>query len=135
MLVILSQRVDYESDYCDVLFDTYHYPSRYKSRLSVGDVFIYYQGNRYSREQRFYFGVGTVSKIRTDSENYFAKLSNCFEFQHKVPIYLPKGGYIEQLLDDGALKDKNPPWQNSIRPLSQSSFNYILEKAGNLIRK
>ncbi len=135
MFVILSQRVDYESDYEDELFNIYHYPSRYKKQLTAGDIFIYYQGNRYNRKQRYYYGVGTISNIRSDSMDYYAQLSNCYIFQNKVPIYLPTGGYVEQLVDENSLKDKNPAWQNSIRPLSRSAFKYIIEKAGNLIRE
>ena len=47
MLVILSQKVDSESSYADELFNSYHYPARYKNQLRKGDIFIYYQGNRY----------------------------------------------------------------------------------------
>lgn len=33
MLVILSQKVDSESSYADELFNSYHYPARYKNQL------------------------------------------------------------------------------------------------------
>lgn len=45
MLVVLSHRIDFESDYADELFRTYHYPSRYRNQLHEGDRFVYYQGN------------------------------------------------------------------------------------------
>lgn len=89
MLVILSQKVDSESSYTDELFNSYHYPARYKNQLHKGDIFIYYQGNRYDKSQRYYFGVGSVGEIQTtDGENYYAKLLDCQQFERKVPIYL-----------------------------------------------
>lgn len=127
MLVILSQKVDSESSYTDELFNSYHYPARYKNQLHKGDVFIYYQGNRYDKSQRYYFGVGSVGEIQTtDGENYYAKLLDCQQFERKVPIYLPDGGYIEQLGFETVRKSLNPPWQSSIRPLSQEAYDYIL---------
>lgn len=131
MLVILSQKIDSESIYSDELFNSYHYPAKYKNQLHKGDTFIYYQGNRYDKNQRYYFGVGTVGEILTsDGENYYAKLIDCQQFTKKVPIYLPDGGYIEQLGYETIRKSQTPPWQSSIRPLSQEAFDYILNIAG-----
>lgn len=131
MLVILSQKVDSESSYADELFSSYHYPARYKNQLREGDTFIYYQGNRYDKSQRYYFGTGTVGKIlTTDGENYYAELVSCRQFGKKIPIYLPDGGYIEQLDYESVRKSINPPWQSSIRPLSQKAYDYILSVAG-----
>lgn len=131
MLVILSQKVDSESTYADELFNSYHYPARYKNQLHKGDVFIYYQGNRFDKSQRYYFGVGTVGEILTaDGENYYAKLLDCQKFEKKVPIYLPDGGYVEQLGYNTVRNSITPPWQSSIRPLSQEACDYILNVAG-----
>lgn len=131
MLVVLSQKVDSLSSYADKLFLSYHYPARYKNQLHEGDIFIYYQGNRYDKSQRYYFGVGIVSEIlTTDGENYYAKLADCQRFEKKVSIYLPSGGYIEQLGFETVRKSINPPWQSSVRPLSQSAYDYILNAAG-----
>ena len=129
--MILSQKVDIASSYSDELFNSYHYPARYRNQLHEGDVFIYYQGNRYDKSQRYYFGIGTIGEIKTtDGENYYAKLLNCQRFEKKVPIYLPDGGYIEQLGYDTVRRSVNPPWQSSIRPLSQTAFDYIVNAAG-----
>lgn len=131
MLVVLSQKVDSESSYADELFSSYHYPARYKKQLHKGDTFVYYQGNRYDKSQRYYFGTGTVGKIlTTDGENYYAELVGCRRFRKKIPIYLPDGGYIEQLGYESVRKSINPPWQSSIRPLSQKAYDYILNAAG-----
>ena len=131
MLIVLSQKIDVKSAYSDELFNSYHYPARYRNQIHKGDTFIYYQGNRYAKEQRYYFGVGTIGEIlSTDGENYYAKLVNCQRFEHNVSIYLPDGGYIEQLGYQSIRNSINPPWQSSIRPLSQDAFDYILNAAG-----
>jgi len=131
MLVVLSQKVDSESSYADELFKSYHYPARYKNQLHEGDTFVYYQGNRYDKSQRYYFGTGTIGKIlTTDGENYYAELVNCRRFEKRIPIYLPDGGYVEQLDYESVRKSINPPWQSSIRPLSQKAYAYIINAAG-----
>ena len=131
MLVILSQKVDSASGYADEVFTTYHYPSRYRNQLHVGDVFVYYQGNRYDRTQRYYFGTGTVEEIMSsDADNFYAKLGSCKRFERKIPIYLPDGGYIEQLGYQEVRRSINPPWQSSIRPLSEQAYNYIMSHSG-----
>ena len=131
MLVILSQKVDSKSDYMDEPFLTYHYPARYRNQLRKGDVFIYYQGNRFDTSQRYYFGVGRIGEIlTTDGVNYYAKLIDCQRFEQPVPIYLPDGGYIEQLGYEDVRQSLLPPWQSSVRPLSQKAYDYILNTAG-----
>ena len=131
MLIILSQKIDTASPYSDEPFNSYHYPKKYRNQIHEGDVFVYYQGDRFEREHRYYFGVGTVGEIlTTDGENYYAKLVNCQKFENKVPIYLPDGGYIEQLGYDTVRNNVTPPWQSSVRPISQKAFDYILSAAG-----
>ena len=131
MLIILSQRIDTDSDYSDEVFETYHYPSRYKNQIHEGDTFVYYQGNRYVKEQRYYYGVGTIGQITTfDDENYYASLINVRKFNTKVPIYLPDGKYVEQLGYETVRKSPTPPWQSSVRPLSQQAYDYIISAAG-----
>ena len=131
MLVVLSQKVDTVSSYSDELFNSYHYPAKYRNQLHEGDIFVYYQGNRHDKNHRYYFGIGTVGEIlTTDGENYYAKLLICQRFEKKVPIYLPDGGYIEQLGYETVRNSINPPWQSSVRPISQKAFDYILNAAG-----
>ena len=131
MLIILSQRIDTDSDYSDEVFETYHYPSRYKNQIHEGNTFVYYQGNRYVKEQRYYFGVGTIGQITSfDEENYYASLINVRKFNNTVPIYLPDGKYVEQLGYETVRKSPTPPWQSSVRPLSQQAYDYIISAAG-----
>lgn len=133
MIIILSQKVDSDSAYSgDEVFKTYHYPGRYRNQIHTGDIFIYYQGNRYDRSQRYYFGTGCIGNIvMEDEENYYAELLNAVPFEKKIPIYLPNGGYVESLRYDKVRKKINPPWQSSVRPLSEEAYRYILQHSGS----
>ncbi len=133
MLIILSQKVDTESSYSDDLFKVYHYPKRYRNQIHEGDTFVYYQGNRYDKAQRYYFGTGKVGRITcSDGENYYAELLNCRRFEKKVPIYLSESEYIESLGYKTVRNSVTPPWQSSVRPLSETAYNYIISHAGRL---
>ena len=73
-----------------------------------------------------------MGKIKeADSDNYYAELLDVTKFENKVPIYLPEGGYIEQLGYDTVRKSINHPWQTSVRPLSEEAYKFILQKSGN----
>ncbi len=132
MLIILSQKLDSDSVYMgDEVFKVYHYPARYRNQIHTGDTFVYYQGNRYDKSQRYYFGTGKIGEIcQKDEENYYAELLNVVRFEKKVPIYLPDDGYVEQLEYETVRRSINPPWQSSIRPLSKAAYEYILQKSG-----
>lgn len=100
MPIILSQRIDTKSDYDDVPFLTYHFPKRYRKQIHSGDRFIYYQGNRYKREHRYYFGCGVIGAIEPDStgDHYYAEILEGRRFNEVVPIYIHnKDGFIESL--------------------------------------
>ena len=129
MKIVLSQKIDTKSSYQDTAFQEYHYPARYRNQIHTGDVFVYYQGNRYVKEQRYYFGMGMIGDIKQiDSNNYYAELINTKKFNKKVPIYMPDGSYIEQL---GCSSGRScPPWQSSIRPITEEAYSYILSQSG-----
>ena len=132
MIIVLSQKIDTDSSYTgDEAFHIYHYPGRYRNQIHTGDTFVYYQGNRYNKSQRYYFGTGIIGNIRSDdSGNFYADLLKTVRFKKKVPIYLPDGGYIEQLGYESVRKSLNPPWQSSIRPLSVEAYRYIIQNSG-----
>ena len=132
MPIILSQRVDTGSDYNDVPFVMYHFPKRYRKQINSGDLFLYYQGNRLNKEQRYYFGTGIIGRIELcdDGGHYNAWFLETHRFTRRVPIYNPAGGYYESLDYASVRKSEIPPWQNSIRPVSDNAFNVILAAAG-----
>lgn len=134
MYIILSQRKDIEMTYSDSLYCIYHFPAKYKNQIHEGDVFVYYQGDRTNKEHRIYFGTGLIGKIHTrDEVSYYAELVNCMSFEKEVSIYLdgnPK--YIETFGYETVRRSPNPPWQSSIRPLSDQAYQYIIDHAGKL---
>ena len=132
MYIVLSQKIDMESSYKDQPFVSYHYPARYRNAIHVGDYFIYSQGNRYDKSQRYYFGAGVVGSIlKEDDDNYYTALLHCVKFAAKVPIVMDNGKYIEQLGFEE--KRNSPPWQSAIRAISKEAYDYILAYANGLI--
>lgn len=132
MKIILSQRVDTLSSYEDIPFIRYHFPKRYLNQIHQGDQFIYYQGNKSKREQRYYFGCGIVGNIEADldGEHFFAEILEGVPFQKKVPIYLNESEkYIEGLGYSEIRNKATPAWQSSIRKLSDPAYFEILRRA------
>jgi len=132
MKIVLSQRIDVKSEYDDIPFSTYHFPKTYRSQINTGDRFIYYQGNRHKREQRYYFGCGVIGAVEPDTTNeyFYAEILEGRKFPHVVPIYHPDGdGFIESIGYSQIRTRPNPPWQRSIRKISDDAFSRILELA------
>ena len=132
MPIILSQHIDKPSDYDDVPFQIYHYPKRYRNQIKIGDSFIYYQGDRHKKKNRYYYGCGIISGISpsTDSDSYYATISNSIRFNPIVPIYHPDGGFFESKGYNEVRNRINPAWQNAIRKVSKKAFDEILTHAG-----
>lgn len=115
------------------MFKLYHFPARYKNQIHTGDNFIYYKGDRYKSEHRYYFGIGSIGKISSeDGENYYAEIVSGVTFVNKVPIKDHENKYFESLDYEKVRKSINPPWQSSIRPISDAAFKKIISQAGNL---
>jgi predicted HNH restriction endonuclease len=130
--IILSQRIDTQSEYKDIPYQMYHYPKKYRHQVKTGDIFVYYQGDRTKKENRYYYGYGVIGKIEVseDGEEYFAYIVEGKTFPNKVPIYHPSGGFYESLGYDKVRKKNNPGWLSSVRQLSEDAYNAILKDAG-----
>jgi hypothetical protein len=131
-MIILSQRIDTESEYEDIPYSTYHFPKRYRNQIHPGDRFIYYQGDRYKKENRYYFGCGVIGTVEADEtgDYFYAEIIEGKPFAQKVPIYHPrKTGFIESLGYQEVRLKPNPSWQNSIRKISDEAFYAILNFA------
>lgn len=138
--IVLSQKKDFKSEYKDKLFQLYHFPAAYRSRISTGDIFIYNQGNQgqpVSNNVRYYYGTGVIGNIYTldNGVTYFAELKQCKSFYNNVPIKFgesdERGKYIEQLGYEE--KRKKPNWQSSIRNISTEAYKTIINMSGGLI--
>jgi hypothetical protein len=132
MPIVLSQRIDYESSYQDIPFVIYHYPKRYRNQITTGDLFLYYQGDRHKKENRYYFGYGVVGRIDStaDAEEFYAEIINGKRFSNIVPIYHPDGGFYESIAFSEVREKERPAWQNSIRKISNAAYLEILSAAG-----
>ena len=132
MKIILSQRIDFEPDYEDIPYVRYHFPKRYRNQICSGDQFIYYQGNRFKKEQRYYFGCGVIGAVEPDTtgDHYYAEILEGISFKKIVPIYNSGGqGFIESIGYNQVRKNPMPSWRNSIRKISKSAFSEILKLA------
>ena len=135
MPIILSQRIDLVSDYKDKPYFRYHFPKRYRNQVKTGDIFIYYQGDRKKRVNRYYFGCGVIGEITPDKKgdgSRNAEIRFGVEFPQKVPIYFVslEGKYYESLGFNSVRKRPNPVFQNSIRKISVLAFAKIVIDGG-----
>jgi len=48
----------------------------------------------------------------------------------RVPIHDPKGTYYECIDYSDVRKNVNPPWQSSIRKISEQAFDTIIRNGG-----
>ena len=129
MKIILSQRIDFSSDYDDIPFSVYHFPKRYRNQIHPGDRFIYYQGDRHQKKHRYYFGCGVIGSIEAAEsyDHFYAQILEGTKFSNTVPINLPSGlGFLESLGYEQVRNRPNPPWQSSIRKVSDEAFSEIL---------
>lgn len=133
MPVVLSQRIDTDSEYDDIPFWEYHFPRRYRRQLRTGDRFVYYQGDKSKREHRYYYGHGVIGAIneRSEDASFVAKILDGTRLRSSVPIYNPDGGFYESLGYSEVRNSETPPWQQSIRPISVQAFNAILAAASS----
>lgn len=132
MKIILAQRIDIKSEYEDVPFATYHFPKRYRNQIHTGDRFVYYQGNRLNRSHRYYFGCGVIGTIEADAtgENFYAEILEGWKFPNNVPIYLSENqDFVESIGFEQVRNKPTPPWQSSIRKISDGAFSKILKLA------
>jgi len=132
MKIILSQRIDIKSEYEDIPYVIYHFPKRYKNQIHPGDLFIYYQGDRYKKEHRYYYGFGVIGSVEPDSigDHFFAEIIEGTSFPKKVSIYRANNeGFIENPGYEQIRKKPTPSWQNSIRKISDEAFSEILRLA------
>lgn len=132
MFVILSQRIDFLSEYNDKPYEIYHYPETYKNQLKSGDIFIYYQGDRKKKANRYYYGCGVIGEITKveseDGNDFYAEVLLGIPFHRKVPIYNDINSFYEKEGKDP--EAPSPAWQRSVRATNRKAFEIILNKGG-----
>lgn len=132
--VVLGQKIEKKSTYEDVLFSRYHFPKSYKNQVREGDRFLYYQGNQGPQlHKRYYFGYGVVGEIYPDPEkpgSLYAELLDANPLPQNVSAYQSPGSFFESIGYDTVRKSLLPNWRQSVRPISQASFETILTKGG-----
>ena len=124
--VALSQRVP-PNNYRDQLGAVYNYPSRYWSRLTPGDRFIYHQPRTGTRGGMVYIGCGLIGEITLDAEDPVrrnAELNDYTPFVKPVP-FVQRGKFLEQNI--------STPTQlrgNAVRIVSEETAALIIQKSG-----
>ncbi|WP_394675339.1 HNH endonuclease [uncultured Chryseobacterium sp.] len=122
-----------ESQWNDRTGEYYHFPSKYRNRLTEGSKVIYYKGTRKKKnyirllDGPHYFGIATIGKIEKDlSENsknfFYAYINNYQPFTYAVDFKDDNGDYLEKVIH------KNHFW-NGVRLIDKKIYEKILLKA------
>lgn len=127
-----------ESSWDDRTGEYYHYPSKYKNKISKGDKIVYYKGkmkdkiffNQRLSKDPHYFGIGTIGEISEDKSingktNYYAKINDYTPFVEAVFFKDKNDNYFE-------INDRSNYFRDAVRTINEDIFNLILSKA-NLI--
>lgn len=136
MYLALTQKKDFRTEYEDKLYELYHFPAKYRSKINTGDIFIYHQGDNkqpVTKNVRYYYGTGIIGDIYSDDGGvtFFAELKQCKAFYNNVSIKNESGIYWEQI---GIEYDREKPdWQNSIRNISEDAYKAIINASGGLL--
>ncbi len=136
MYIALTQKKDFRTGYEDKLYELYHFPAKYKSKIKTGDIFIYHQGDNkqpVTKNVRYYYGTGIIGDIYSDDggDTFFAELKQCKAFYNNVLIKNESGNYWEQIGIE--YNREKPDWQNSIRNISEEAYKAIINASGGLI--
>ncbi len=119
----------------DIEGEQYHYPNKYKNKITEGESFIYYRGARRStgkRETPEYFGFGKIGRIWLDVESvesgrkidleWFCEITDYVPFINPVPFTTNEGQYLEDNLTTFK--------RDGVRVITQQEFDKILAAAG-----
>lgn len=107
-----------ESSYRDELGARYHFPDRYRSQISSGDLFIYYE------PRRGYIGGGRIGPITRDPErsgHWYAGIVNYKRFARGVGLKDEQGSYWEKRPDI-----KKPAFQKAVRRITRETYGRVL---------
>jgi putative restriction endonuclease len=124
-----------ESSWDDKTGEYYHYPSKYKSKISTGDKIIYYKGkmkdknflNKRLSKEPHYFGIGTIGEISEDKSiegktNFYAQIKNYQPFIEAVSFKNENKEYFED-------HDRSNYFRDAVRTINEKIYNLILSNA------
>jgi len=133
MYIVLARRFEEDGTVRGSLWESYEFHAQYRNQIHEGDTFVYSRVSHSRREDRRYFGTGVIGAVGQIGDNlYEAKLLSCKRFRETVPIY-HGDSYVETLGYETVRESPVPPWQHSVRPLSEAACRYILQEAIELI--
>lgn len=122
-----------ESQWDDKTGEYYHFPSKYKNKLTTGSKIIYYKGKRKNKnfirlsDNAHYFGIATIGIIQKDlSENsknsFYASIENYQPFLYAVDFKDLNGDYLENVLTKNHFRD-------GVRLINEQTYHKILSNA------
>ena len=129
-LVLVQNEVtaDPAHNWDDVEGVHYHYPSKYRNKISTGEQFVYYVGVHRADGRRRphgeYFGTGTIGEIWEDpskERSWYCSIENYERFTSSVPAKI-NGESIE-------IGPSNM-WRDGVRKISQDTLDRILDLSG-----
>lgn len=105
-----------ESQWDDKTGEYYHFPLKYKNKLTKGSKITYYKGKRKNKNfirlsnDPHYFGIATISTIEKDlSENtknsLYARIENYQPFIYAVNFKDIDGHYLETVFTKNHFRD------------------------------
>ena len=127
-----------ESQWDDKTGEYYHFPSRYKNKLTEGSKIIYYTGKRKNKNfvrlsnDPHYFGIATIGKIEEDlsdieKKSFYAKIQDYQPFIYPVGLKDKDGSYLENVINKNHFRD-------GVRLTSEEIYIKIISE-DNLLEK
>jgi Domain of unknown function (DUF3883) len=127
LALTVNERSVADRGYEDRIGISYEYPRAYQRRVRPGDCFVYYRGGRRadsSRQTPDYLGAGIIGAVRNSRQpdRLICETLDYTPFPQPVPFRDEAGAYLEPH-SSGAY------FRQGVRPLSQSAYERILERA------
>lgn len=128
-----------ESEWDDRTGVRYHYPRKYKNTLQPGSYFVYYKGKQRKKQYAdsrmsadpHYFGVGIIGNSfedeNSEKKDLFCEIID-FEPFEKAVLAKTSKGFLEIIPE----RKKKNFWRDAVRVVSQSTYEKIVELAGEV---
>ncbi|WP_226639873.1 DUF3883 domain-containing protein [Priestia flexa] len=122
-----------ESKWNDQTGILYHFPARYKNKLTTGTKVIYYKGKMTDKKyltkrlskNPHYFGVAQVGHIFHDKDNekqYFAEIQDFIPFKKPIDFKDQNNNYLEEVI-------RSNHWRDGVREIKKNTYIKIVNHA------